>query len=74
VNEIKVSWNQTTAENVSLQIIDHLGQVVYSSDAQPMATGLHTTNISTSEFANGIYFLNVKGENSNVMKKITVMK
>jgi len=71
--QISIRWNQAEQENVSLQITDHLGQVVFTAAPEMMSPGIHSINIPSEQFANGIYFVKMQGENSNVVKKITVM-
>jgi hypothetical protein len=68
-----ISWNQQEQEQISIQLTDHLGRIVFSSTAQIMNPGIHSMKISSSGFAAGIYFLQLKGENSNTVKKITIM-
>jgi hypothetical protein len=71
--QINVSWNQAEQSIISLQITDHLGQIVFNADPQIMTSGIHSMNIPSNQFSNGVYFIKMQGENSNVVKKITVM-
>ena len=68
-----VNWNQPGQEQIAISLTDHLGRTVFSSAAQLMNPGSHSMKISTIGFADGIYFLQLKGENSSAVKKITVM-
>ncbi|MEP7171807.1 MAG: PKD domain-containing protein, partial [Bacteroidota bacterium] len=62
-DQINISWNQTMQENVSIKITDHLGRIVFDESDQSLKTGIHSKQISVAGFADGIYFLQLKGEN-----------
>jgi len=68
-----ISWNQQEQEQISILLTDHLGRTVFSNAAQIMNPGIHSMKISAAGFASGIYFLQLKGENSNAVKKIIVL-
>jgi Zn-dependent metalloprotease len=71
---INIEWYQSEQENVSMQVTDNLGRSVYDVPSQLMNSGIHKMNIHTNEFSNGIYFLKIQGQNSAIVRKITVMK
>jgi Zn-dependent metalloprotease len=71
---VNVEWYQNKQENISIQIVDQLGQEVYSENAASIKTGIHSVNISVNQFADGVYFLKMQGDNSGIVKKITIMK
>ncbi|HKR05461.1 MAG TPA: PKD domain-containing protein [Bacteroidia bacterium] len=73
VGAFTVNWNQPEREQISISLTDQLGRTVFGSTAQIMNPGSHSMKISTTGFADGIYFLQLKGENSSAVKKITVM-
>ena len=72
-SEINIRWNQSEQSTISLQLTDHLGQIVFSADPQLMTTGVHSITIPSDQFSNGVYFIKMQDENSNMVKKITVM-
>ncbi len=72
-DNISIRWNQLSDETLTIQVTDNLGRIVYNITPQSNGKGIHSMNISTVQFDNGIYFLKLIGENTNVVRKITVM-
>ncbi|WP_169736052.1 T9SS type A sorting domain-containing protein [Crocinitomix catalasitica] len=56
-------------KNVNLTILDELGREVYKATSIPRDYKLDLTN-----FENGIYFLQLKSNDGNVTKKLSVLK
>jgi hypothetical protein len=73
-DNISIAWNQTENENLSLVVTDNLGKTMYTTAEKTWAAGEHLVTIPVSTFKNGIYFLQMKGNKFNEIKKITVMK
>jgi hypothetical protein len=62
---VKVSLKNTS--NVNAQLTDVTGRVVSNLYNGTMAAGNNAMSINTSELASGIYFINVKADNGNVI-------
>lgn len=62
---IYLNLTQSRDTELQVKIVDVTGKMVYSS---AVSNGLMNLNISN--FENGIYFLNVSGENTNINQKI----
>ena len=41
---------------------------------QPLFKGSHIIKWDASQFASGIYFIKFKGDNVNIIKKVTLLK
>ncbi len=68
-----VSFN-ADAENTSVEVINSLGQTVYSVELGSVM-GQNEVNIPTSELAEGLYFVNVKNSNgSKATARLSVVK
>lgn len=68
-----VSFN-ADAENTSVEVINSLGQTVYSVELGSVM-GQNEVNIPTSELAEGLYFVNVKNSNgSTATARLSVVK
>ncbi|HNF71575.1 MAG TPA: T9SS type A sorting domain-containing protein, partial [Chitinophagaceae bacterium] len=57
--------------NVSLDVINSLGQKVYSVNPQLM-TGMHDVQLPTASWANGMYFLKLQAGKRNVQARLLV--
>lgn len=69
-----VEYNLAKTGNVSFQMTDLTGKVVYTQDFGNQSEGAYKISVNAEELSNGVYFytLNVDGE--LVTKKITVSK
>lgn len=57
------------AADVTLTVTDITGKVVYTQNAGTLTAGAHMLNVDSSEFAAGVYYLNVQaGEGSSTKK------
>lgn len=60
--------------SVSFNIVNNLGQQVYTTSAQRLTTGKHTLSVDASAFANGLYFYTITSGDAIVSGKMTVIK
>ena len=69
--EIEVPENQ----NMEIYIYDIQGRLVEKLfDNKPLIQGSYTIKWDASQFASGIYFMKFKGDNVNIIKKVTLLK
>ncbi len=68
---VTFSLEETTELNVS--VLNAVGQVINSNNAS-YAAGANFLNINTGDFANGMYFLQIRGEEGVKTAKFTVAK
>ncbi|KAB2805408.1 T9SS type A sorting domain-containing protein [Phaeocystidibacter luteus] len=70
-NEITITYDVNAAADVTLNIIDVTGRVVYT-EVSNNVSGRQFQNINTSEFNNGVYFYTVSSENNVLEGKFVV--
>ena len=58
--------------NVSIQVVNMLGQVVSSEDLGYKTAGMHKLGVNASNLTGGIYFVTVKAGNSTCTSKMIV--
>ncbi len=64
--------NQAATSIVNIEIVDMLGKVLYS-DAIKAENGKITADILLGEnIANGVYFLRIKGDDTNTVMRFTL--
>jgi len=68
---IKLVWNSLNDDNVSIEFYDMNGKIVLSEKATNLQGG---KEFSASEFSRGIYLVKIKGENTNLTKKVYISK
>ncbi|MGQ0828705.1 MAG: T9SS type A sorting domain-containing protein [Bacteroidota bacterium] len=73
-NVVNVSYELLNNENVKIELINNIGQVVYSQTPDNSGKGMHTAKIDTDGLATGIYMLNIKTGEQNHLQKVNVIK
>lgn len=61
------------SNNISIVVVNALGAVVYSSEMN-VAQGFNNIQIPSEKFESGVYFVSIKGENSNTTQKLVIQK
>lgn len=69
-----VSFDLKQSTNVSIEVYDAVGRVVYSVPAQQMNSGANSVNISVANFAAGVYNLVMTTESGKSTQRFTVAK
>ncbi len=67
---VKVNVRQTTT--LSLEVVNMMGQVVYTVDAGVAQPGMNTINIDGTKLTTGVYFYTVKAGETSITKKMIV--
>lgn len=67
---VKVNVRQAT--ELSLEVVNMIGQVVYTYDAGVAQPGLSTINIDGTKLTSGIYFYTVRAGETEITKKMIV--
>ena len=67
-----VTINMTEAEDLTLELVNTLGQTVWSAHPGPITTA--TFEINMTPFASGVYQLNISSENATTTKQIILSK
>lgn len=73
VNEASANITLINASDVSIMVLNNVGQVVYQT-ASALNAGSNKVNIDTKQFAAGIYNVVIATENGSVTKKLSVTK
>ncbi len=60
------------AANLSFEVTNLMGQVVYTADKGAVASGMHTFTFDASNIGSGVYFYTVKAGDSSVTKKMVI--
>ncbi|HNQ13018.1 MAG TPA: Omp28-related outer membrane protein [Bacteroidia bacterium] len=68
-----INLDLNKSDNISIQIVDMTGKVVYSN-MDELNAGKYARNISVTDFANGIYNIVIKSSNESVSKKLIIAR
>lgn len=69
-----ISFNTVQKSNVSLEITDITGKVVFAQDLGVKQPGQHNLDVEVSTFENGVYFYSLRTNSAKVTKMMTVIK
>jgi hypothetical protein len=72
-NEVNVSIESSNSADVSVKVINNLGQIMISKN-QALNAGANTINIDTKSLPSGIYYVSYDAGNGAVTKKLTITK
>ena len=73
-NMAYMSFNLNCKKNVSINIYNSLGKIVYNMSNKILKNGANTIEINTSQFTDGIYYVNINNNGKNYQHKIAVIK
>ena len=73
-NQASVDFNLTSDNNVSMVLVNTVGQLVMTENLGNMSAGIHTYQMDASSLSNGLYFLNITVGNSTITKKVSINK
>ncbi|MBK7850045.1 MAG: T9SS type A sorting domain-containing protein [Bacteroidetes bacterium] len=68
----QIDFNLEKAGDVTMQVVDKMGKLVYTYSEPSMNPGEHTFELNTSDFAKGIYMVNIKSATGSSQKKLVV--
>ena len=69
-----ISLSLKGPEVVSYNLVNLVGEVIYSENFGTLNSGIHELFLDTPKLSNGIYYINLFVGNSNITKKVTVIK
>jgi hypothetical protein len=73
-NQAMININTTKAERISVEVVDMLGNRVFSQDLG-VVNGLYRQELNAANWNAGLYFVNVtSSEGGKVTKKVNVIK
>ncbi len=73
VNQTNVQFELNEAANVSIELINAMGQVVFANNLGEV-NGQQTLAIDASELSEGIYLINISVDNQVITKRLSVVK
>ena len=65
-----VNYTLKNASEVSINVVDVAGKLVYSSTEGTQVAGKHTSTIDASSFNTGVYYVTITTNDSQVTKKL----
>ena len=65
-----INYSLTNSTTVTVKVVDVTGKIVYSSNEGTQNNGSHKLNIDTSAFTNGVYYVTVSTDETQVTKKM----
>lgn len=72
-DELNIRWNMVTEEALSVEISDNAGRLVYSAKPVHNGAGSCSLSIPVTNLSNGLYILTIKGNHSNIIRKINIL-
>lgn len=69
-----IGFKMKDASNVRLSIVDLLGKEKILVDGENFKSGVNYVNLNTGFFASGVYFIVLKTDTHNIVKKIVIVR
>jgi hypothetical protein len=69
-----IEFDLQDANDVNIQIINSIGQVVYSENKGMLMSGEHTYSLNVNNFTSGVYFVKLTSGNHQMTKKISIVE
>ncbi|MES2139677.1 MAG: T9SS type A sorting domain-containing protein [Bacteroidota bacterium] len=73
-NTAVVDFSLSESNNVSITLVNALGQLEFSKDLGKMNAGDQNYSLDATSISNGLYFLNIKIGDNTVTKKVAINK
>jgi hypothetical protein len=74
ISAVNISYELLSNEDVVIQLMNNIGQVVFTQVMKDNALGRHSLKIETDELSAGMYMLNIKTGKKDHVQKVAVMK
>jgi len=71
---VKLELNVETEKEISVQVVNTLGQTVLTNNVIDLTTGLNTFELNTSSLEAGMYLVNITSGNQVITKTISIVK
>ncbi len=69
-----LSFTLPKASDVDITLYDATGRMVSKLASGKFSAGTHTVTLNASKLVNGVYFVHMKADNFNTVKKVTVIR
>jgi hypothetical protein len=73
-NAASLSLDLIQNENVTINVVNTVGQVVYSQNLNNLSAGNHIVNFNAENWASGIYNINISTNNGTTSRKLVIAK
>ena len=73
-NTATVDFNLTEASDVTITLVNALGQSVLTENLGNLGAGEQNYSLNAETLSNGLYFLNIKAGNGTITKKVSINK
>lgn len=73
-NAASLSLDLVQNENVSVTVLNTIGEVVYNESLNNLSAGNHVVNFNTENWASGIYNINISTTNGTTNRKLVIAK
>jgi len=70
--EVALNYNNAAAKAAKVTITNLAGKVIGTYNMNDLKTGMNTLKINTTDFANGIYLVNISGTEMNLSQKLVI--
>ncbi|MDX2362841.1 MAG: T9SS type A sorting domain-containing protein [Crocinitomicaceae bacterium] len=67
-----IAFQMNDVQDVTIEVVNSLGQIVYSSELLNVEAGRTVHDFSTAEFASGLYSVTVRSKDGAISKKLSV--
>ncbi len=74
VDNVAIAFQTTEETNITISIVNTVGQVVYTNTISNVQPGRTVEDVNTSDFANGLYLVNITSDSGNITKKLNIRK
>ena len=73
-DQFNVTFELASTENVSIELYDYAGRVVYTNELGSLTAGAHSTTIRTAQFEKGVYLANIKIGDELITKRFSIVE
>ena len=73
-NAASLALDLVQNENISINVVNTVGQVIYTESLNNLSAGNHTVNFNTENWASGIYNINISTNTGTTNRKLVIAK
>ena len=73
-NDSKIMFTLKSNTEVNISLYDIAGRMVKNLANNSFTKGTHTINLNSNDFNQGVYFVKINAANTNVSKKVIIVK
>ncbi len=73
-HNVKLSYESSTEQDISLKVLTPGGKIVYSTDRIKLNRGMNDIQLNLSFLSNGMYFISVNNTQTTITEKLMLVK